>query len=184
MLIDLIFLVILVVAIFKGFSNGFIVALFSLIAYIIGIAGAMKFSTLVADWLDDSINISARWLPALSFILVFIVIVLVIRIGAAIIRKMIQAMMLGMFDRIFGILLYLVLYTIVYSVFMFFINKLNLISTETVNNSLVYGWIEPVGPFVINSLGIVLPFFQDMFKELQEFFDQIAQRAQENRAAK
>lgn len=181
MLIDLIFLVILVIAIFKGFSNGFIVALFTLIAYIIGIAGAMKFSTLVADWLGESINISARWLPALSFILVFIGIVLIIRLGAAFIRKMVQAMMLGVVDRIFGILLYLVLYTIVYSVFLFFLKKLNLFSSETLTGSVVYPWIEPVGPFVINSLGIVIPFFQDMFQELQEFFDGLAERAKENR---
>ena len=72
MFIDLVFVVILVVAVFKGLRNGFIIAVFSLLALVIGLAAAMKLSTYAAQYLAGSTNISARWLPFVSFLLVFL----------------------------------------------------------------------------------------------------------------
>ena len=82
MLIDVIFLVLMTLALIKGFRNGFVVAVFSLLGILIGLAAAMKFSTLVAAWLRESTHISAAWLPFLSFILVMIAVVLLVRLGA------------------------------------------------------------------------------------------------------
>ena len=50
MAIDIIFLVLLAMAAFKGFRRGFIVAIFSLLAIVIGLAAAIKFSVLVSAW--------------------------------------------------------------------------------------------------------------------------------------
>ncbi|MFZ1856027.1 MAG: CvpA family protein, partial [Chitinophagaceae bacterium] len=51
MLIDLIFAVILVLAILKGYQRGLVIGLFSLVAVIIGLAAAMKLSTVVAGYI-------------------------------------------------------------------------------------------------------------------------------------
>jgi len=59
MLIDLIFALLLVMAIIKGYQKGFIVAFFSIIAFIIGLAAALKLSAVVAEYLIQSVNISA-----------------------------------------------------------------------------------------------------------------------------
>ena len=67
MLIDLLLLILAVFAIIKGFSRGLIVGIFSLLAIIIGLAAAMKLSLVVAGWLGESVNVSERWLPVISF---------------------------------------------------------------------------------------------------------------------
>jgi membrane protein required for colicin V production len=54
MFIDLIFIVLIVVAIVKGYSKGIILAIFSVLALIIGIAAAVKLSAVTASWLKDS----------------------------------------------------------------------------------------------------------------------------------
>jgi membrane protein required for colicin V production len=48
MVIDAIFIVLMILAVIKGFRNGLIVAVFSFLGIIIGLAAAMKFSTVVA----------------------------------------------------------------------------------------------------------------------------------------
>ena len=56
MIIDIIFLILLALAVIKGISRGFIVAVFSFFAIIIGVAAAMKLSYIVANWLQHSFN--------------------------------------------------------------------------------------------------------------------------------
>jgi membrane protein required for colicin V production len=48
------------------------------------------------------------------------------------------------------------------------------------NNSIVYPYIKPLGPKFINALGYILPFFKNMFTELEVFFEGIAQKERLN----
>ena len=68
MLIDFIFAALMVIACIKGYQRGLILAVFSIVAFIIGLAAALKLSTVVADWMKDSISVSAKWLPFISFV--------------------------------------------------------------------------------------------------------------------
>ena len=73
MLIDLIFAVILVLAILKGYQRGLVIGLFSLVAVIIGLAAAMKLSTVVAGYIGKAVKVSEEWLPIISFAVVFLI---------------------------------------------------------------------------------------------------------------
>ncbi|MDZ4793089.1 MAG: CvpA family protein, partial [Bacteroidota bacterium] len=63
MLLDLIFTVIIVLAVLKGYQRGFVVGLFSLVAVIIGLAAAMKLSAIVAGFIGSAVRVSDEWLP-------------------------------------------------------------------------------------------------------------------------
>ena len=78
MFIDIIGLILLVWATFKGLRNGFVVAVFSFLAFIIGLAAALKLSAVAAEYLGSNISIGERWLPFIAFALVFFVVVLFI----------------------------------------------------------------------------------------------------------
>src|SRR6476660_7320537 len=99
MVIDLLVAVLLALAVWKGFSKGLVVAIFSFLAILIGLAAAMKFSLLVAGWLKSSTNLDGSWLPILSFVLVLLAVALLIRIGARLIQKTLQVSKLGWADR-------------------------------------------------------------------------------------
>lgn len=171
MAIDIIYLVLIAVAVVKGIQRGFIIAIFSVIAVIIGLAAAIKLSAVAAGYLTDSVNISVRWLPVVSFILVFLIVVLLVRLAANILQKSVEIAFLGWLNRLAGALMYAALYTIVFSILLFFGDQLHLLNADTITNSKVYSTVRPVGPFVINSIGTVLPFFKNMFLELQQFFE-------------
>ena len=173
MLIDIIFFILVVLAVFKGYSKGFILALFSVAGLIIGLAAALKFSAYVAEQLAGSLNVSYKWLPVLSFLLVFIGVMFLVRLGARMIQSGVELAMMGWVNRIAGILLYVLLYSILYSVFLFYAVQLKIFSPETVAASGVYRYIQPIGPAVINSLGTIIPWFKNIFAELQKFFESV-----------
>jgi len=177
MIIDLAFLVMLIFAIIKGLQKGLIVGIFSLLAFIIGLAAAMKLSAVVAGYLDDSTNISSRWLPVLSFILVFILVAALVNFGARLLEKMVESLMLGAVNKIGGIFFYLFLETIIFSVVLFFFVQMNWVGAETIQASKVYEYVQPIGPWVINGIGTVFPVFKDLFHDLQHFFEGVAEKA-------
>ena len=174
MLLDLIFAVIIILAILKGYRKGLIVGLFSLVAVIIGLAAAMKLSTLVAGYIGKAVKVSDTWLPIISFAIVFIIVVLLIRLGANAIERIIEVAMLGWVNKIAGVILYVAIYTIVFSVLLFYAEQVKLIQPESINKSVTYSYVQPLGPKAINGFGSVIPIFKDMFGDLQQFFSGVA----------
>lgn len=176
MVIDLIFLVLMVLAIFKGISRGFIVAMFSLLAFIIGLAAALKLSATVAEHLREKMNIGGYWLPVLSFAVVFLCVALAIRWGAALVKKAASIVLLGWADRLAGILLYAIIYLLCFSVVLFFATRIHLITPEVRAASKTYFFIEPFGPRAMILLGKALPFFNHMFSDLSHFFQGVSKK--------
>lgn len=178
MLIDIIFFALLFFACIKGLKKGFIVALFSVVAFIIGIAAALKLSAFVAAKLSENVEVSGKWLPVISFILVFLGVVLIVNLGAKLIQKAIEAVMLGWLNRIAGVVLYILIYTIIYSIFLFYAVQLHIIKEKAISASVMYPYIQPVGPKIIDSIGSVVPFFKDLFTQLEAFFTAVANKMQ------
>lgn len=174
MLLDLLFAVIIVLAIFKGYQRGLVVGLFSLVAVIIGLAAAMKLSTVAAGYIGKAVKVSDQWMPVISFAVVFIIVVLLIRLGANAIEKTIEVAMLGWLNKIGGIILYAAIYITVFSVLLFYAEQMKLLQPETIQKSVTYSFIQPWGPKAINGIGAVIPLFKDMFGELEQFFDGVA----------
>ena len=173
MLIDIVTAILLIAAVFKGISRGLIVAVFSYLAIMAGVAAAMRFSVTVAEWLQHSFNAAREWLPILSFIIVVAAVVLLVRLAAKFIETAVDAAMLGSFNKIGGALLYILLYLGVYSIVLFYLTKMQLIKSETISESVTYSYIEPLGTHAVNLLGDAIPFFKNMFDKLTAFFNTI-----------
>ena len=174
MIIDLILGIIILIAIFKGYQRGLIIGLFSLVSVIIGLAAAMKLSTVVAGYIGEAVNVSDEWLPVISFAIVFIVVVLLIRLGANAIERTVEVVMLGWLNKLGGIIFYVAIYTVVFSVLLFYAEQVNLVRPETIEKSISYSYVQPWGPRVINSVGSIVPLFRDMFAELELFFENVS----------
>lgn len=176
-MIDVIVCILLIMAIVKGLRRGLIVALFSMIAFIVGIAAAMKLSVVVAEKLKGSVNISAQWWPVISFIVVFLVVVLLIRLVANMIEKAVQWTLLGWVNKLGGVILYVLMYMIVFSVLLFYAEQMQLLTKEAIDKSVTYSVVQPLGPWAVNTFGALIPWFKDMFTSLEEFFARMAQQA-------
>ena len=176
MLIDIISVILLVMALFKGLRKGFIVAVFSFAAYLVGLAATIKLSALVADYIGTNVEVSQRWLPFVAFFVVFAVVVLLVRLGAKAIEGAMRMMMLGWLNRLGGALFYILLYFFIFSILLFYATQLHLLKEETIKASATYGLIEPFAPKAIELLGSLIPFFRNMFDELLHFFEDVGKK--------
>ena len=174
MLLDLIFAVILVFAVLRGYQRGLVVGLFSLVAVIIGLAAAMKLSTVVAAYIGKAVKVSDEWLPIISFAVVFLLVILLIRVGAKAIEKTVEVAMLGWINKIGGIILFVTIYITVFSVLLFYAEQVKIIQPETINKSVTYSFVQPWGPKAIDGFGSIIPIFKDMFGDLEQFFDGVS----------
>jgi len=174
MLLDLIFALVIIMAIFKGYKRGLIAGAFSLVAIIIGLAAALKLSAVVAVYIGKALKISDQWLPIISFAVVFLIIVLLIRFVAKLIEKAVELVLLGWLNKLGGIFLYIVIYTIIFSVLIFYAEQINLLKPDLIKHSATYSFVQPWGPKVIDGIGSVIPVFKGMFKELENFFEGVS----------
>jgi membrane protein required for colicin V production len=168
--------VILILAVIKGYKQGLIVAFFSLIAFIIGLAAAMKLSVVAAGYIGKTVRISDKWLPIISFAVVFLIVVLLVRLGARFIQKSVEFAMLGWANKIGGILLYAGLYILIFSILLFYADQMDFIKPETKRESVTYSYIQPWGPKLMEGLGKIIPVFKGMFKDLEDFFDNVSKQ--------
>ena len=176
MSIDVAFFIMMLFAIYKGMAKGLILGIFSFLAFIIGLAAALKLSAVVAHHFEHSTGSTAKWLPLISFMLVFFVVALLVKLAAGIIKKVMSFSMLGWVDKTGGIIFYLIIYTIIFSVVLFFAEKTFLISPQTIAASYMYDYIVPWGPKVIDNLGKIIPVFKDLFSQLQSFFENLGKK--------
>lgn len=176
MILDIIVAVILILAVIKGYRQGIIIALFSVIAFIIGLAAALKLSVVVADYIGQVVKISDKWLPIISFALVFLIVVLLVRLGARFIQRTVEFALLGWLNRLGGILLYAGLYILIFSILIFYADQLGFIKPETKSESATYAYIQPFGPKLMEGLGKIIPVFKGMFNDLEDFFDGVSKQ--------
>jgi membrane protein required for colicin V production len=176
MVIDIILMVLLALAIFKGISRGLVVALFSFLSIIIGLAAAVKLSAVVANWLQKNTSLSNQWLPFLSFLIVIICVALLVRWAAGLVQKSMEYVMMGWVNRLGGVVFYVLLYVAVYSILLFYATQMSILKPAVIQASKTYPIIEPLGPKAINAIGALLPVFKNLFSDLENFFGSIGSK--------
>src|SRR5687768_5047218 len=106
MILDIVFLGMLAIAIFKGLRNGLIVAVFSIVAWIVGLIIALRFSYIAADYLKPLLDVSPKLLYIISFFLVLTIVLLLVNLGARLVEKAIGLTPIGWLNRLGGIFFY------------------------------------------------------------------------------
>ena len=163
---DLIFVVPLLWSAYKGFSKGLIVSAASLVALLLGIYGAIRFSGFVGGLVSENINIQDNYLPLIAFAITFVGIVVGIHFAAKMISKLVKAIALGWLDTLAGIAFGLLKAAFIISIFIFIFDKIdtsnNLFSKDLKEESLLYGPIKTLAPAIFPSLdtfemGIQIP---------------------------
>ncbi len=175
MLIDFIFLVLLAMAALRGYRQGLIVGVLSYLAFIIGLAAAIKLSALVAAKIATQVNISDKWMPFLAFSLVFVFVVMLVKWVARLAQSAFESIKLGWLNRIGGVFLFSLIYISGYAIFLFYISRLKILS-ESIGGSVSYGFIKVFGGYAIDTVGSIVPVLKNMFVELEHFFEGFAQK--------
>ncbi len=173
MIIDILLLITILLAIFKGWSKGIIAGAFSLAALILGAAAALKLSAQFSLYLQEETGHPSPLWPVVAFVLIFIVVAVIIKLLAAVISKLFQTIMLGWLNRLAGIVFYVLAYVVIFSIGLWFANQMHLLSPDLKSASKTYSRIMPLGPKIITDLSDWIPWFKDLFQQLEDFFGRI-----------
>lgn len=172
--IDVICLVLLALAIYKGFQKGLIVAVFAFLGIFIGLAAALKLSAMLAKALGNYTHIAASWLPFLAFLLIMLGVWVLVRMGAALLKAAFEMVLLGWLNTVGGILVYAFLYLTVFSILLFYGKQLQLLQSVDLAASKAYPYLESLAPTMMHWFGKLIPIFKDVFQDLTLFFERIA----------
>lgn len=150
--VDLIVCLVLALAVWNGWRQGFVVQICSLAGIVAGIWLAARFGAQVGGWLGLDPGVAA----AGGFVTVFIVVILVVAIVGRLVRKVFHFAGLGIADTLLGIAVSVLKYLLVLSVLFSAFDSLNedysLVGPQTIEQSKSYKPVmrlsEAIFPFL------------------------------------
>jgi len=147
---DLVIVIILIVAIVKGFKNGFVIELAALVGLVLGVLGAIYFSYLAEEWLSKYWDF--KYIGAVAFLITFLVISIGINLLAKLVTEMIKLAALNFINRlvggVFSMLKYAFIISVLMSVFSFFNWEKYYIGSEQKEESRLYKPLSLFAPSI------------------------------------
>lgn len=155
--LDIVLLVLVGLGLVHGLFKGLIMEVATLLALILGIWGASRFSyfaaALISEWLEW--DESVVHIAALAT--TFIIIVFVINLVGKIINKIANAIALGLLNRVlgglFGLVKVVVVLSVIVAVLRYFDMGLPFVSEEMRQESMIYGLVNELSNVFFRWLG-------------------------------
>ena len=152
-IIDFLIGFILLWAIYRGFSKGFILEIAKFIALIAGIWGAIHFSEYINSSLVEKLKMSSQASIIVSFILTFIFVVIIIYFLARILEKALEKLELGFINSLLGAAISVLKYSFLLSILFYILGLTHLdkifISQDTRAKSYLFKPVVNLAPTII-----------------------------------
>lgn len=165
--LDIILLILLGLGAFKGYSRGFIVEIFSFVAFFIGLFLALELTVPVATGLfgkSDYFEVSA----ILVFIALFILLSLAIKAGAKALKNIIDMTLFGTLDNLVGAVAGAFKWAFVISIIFWVFDSVGFdLKDRYAQDAIIFPYIVDIGPTVFEWLGQVIPFIRDLIDSLE-----------------
>lgn len=137
---------------FKGLKNGLIRELASMVALVLGVWVTFHFSDFVAARLGDTMAVKA-----VAFVLTFFGVLVAVHFAGILVEKVIKLVIPAWVNHFAGLLFGVAKTIVVISVILYFINSIDfkemLIKADVKEQSLLYEYIAPVAPELIQYIG-------------------------------
>jgi membrane protein required for colicin V production len=138
---------------FKGFSNGFIVSIATLIGLVIGFYAATHFSEFTANWLKSDLGLESSNIKLIAYIVTFAIVVVLIFLLGRFLTGVVKTVGLGIVNRLAGAIFGIAKGALIVSFLFMFLSRIDsqgsLLSAEQKNGSVLYKPVSMVAPATI-----------------------------------
>ena len=165
MVVDIIAVIILVYAIYKGWTKGFTMAIFTVASYLISVLLALQFSGMVAGYIRDYAKNDSKWYSFLAFVLVLVAGIIAVRIIGKLIEKSAQVLMLGLPNKLLGILFFSFIYLTLFSIVLVYAEKFEMVDEYNVGVSKSYHYMLQFGKWFVEQCSKWLPDIKNLFND-------------------
>jgi membrane protein required for colicin V production len=160
--IDIIIVILLLIGLYKGIKNGFFVEIASLVAFVIGVFLAIKFSYLVKDILSNWVDWSPETVQITAFALTIVLVIAIVHLSAALFTKIANFAFLGWVNTLFGGIFGVLKSMLALGIFLTLVQKANvdnfLISKQKQEASVFY---QPLQKAVVYLFPIVTEWVEE-----------------------
>lgn len=150
--IDIVFAVLLCIALYKGVKNGLFVELASLVALLVGIFIAIKFSYFAKALLEDNVSWNPKYIEITAFTFTFLFMIIAIHLSAKLLTKIADFAFVGWLNKLAGSAFSCLKTLLALSVVIFVFEKINinhiLVKQETLDNSIFYNPTKEISAFI------------------------------------
>jgi len=167
--IDIVLLIPIVYFAYKGFRNGFIIEVCTLLALLVGIYAGIHFSDGTANLLKEKWDYDSPYLPVIAFTLTFLAIGAMVYFGGKFLEKVVDISGLSIVNKLggvaFAIVKALYLLSVLLVIFESYDEKAQFVEPETNTNSMLYNPIMDLSESTIPHLKESSIFLRNTFKE-------------------
>jgi membrane protein required for colicin V production len=154
--IDLIIVVLIILSVFSGFTNGLVKEVASLVGLILGIWGAIKFSGFTAAKLYEWFDMAGQYVGIIAFVITFCAIVVIIHFIGILADKVVDAVSLGFLNRLLGMVFGAIKNILILSVIFTVLNAIDArrpFLPKSVEGSKFYRPISDIVPAIFPVIG-------------------------------
>ena len=164
--IDLILIGFLVLGGFKGYKQGFIIEVFSFLAFFIGLFLALELTIPVSLSLFGGSSFFGAG-AVVVFIALFILLSILIKTMAKAIKKAVDLSLLGGVDNILGLVIGVLKWAFVLSVVFWVFDSIGIdLVKKYSDETLIFPYIVGIGPKVFEWVSLILPIFKDLLDSM------------------
>jgi len=155
-IIDIVLGALLLFGLIRGAMKGLFVEIASLVALVLGVYGAIHFSSFAAGFLEPNVNWNEKTINIVAFAITFVIIVLAISLAGKALTKLADFAAFGIINKLAGGLFGALKIGLILSVLLIIFNKLNntlpFMEKEDLEESILYKPVKSLAPMIFPNL--------------------------------
>ncbi len=166
--LDLIIAIVLFLFGWRGWRKGLIIEVVTLLAFGVGIYGAMHFSDFTAAHLKDFMEIDPKYLNTIAFVLTFILLVILVNLIGRLVTKAVRAMNLTFFNKLGGFVFGAAKGLLLCSTFVLVFNNLQMlgiVKDDLKKDSYLFPYVEMTVPYLYKGFDLVKDFAKEQLQQ-------------------
>jgi membrane protein required for colicin V production len=167
--IDVLLLVPLIYAAYKGFKHGLIIEVFTLLALFVGLYAGIHFSDFIALKLKDVFGWDSPYAPTICFTLIFLGIGAMVYFAGVMIQRMVRVVNLSPIDKFFGVFFGVLKMLYILSIILVLVEsydeKGDFFPEEKKEGSLLYRPVKAISTTTVPGISSSTIFLKNAFKE-------------------
>lgn len=181
MVFDIIFIILFIYALYGGLRRGLISQATELVALILGVYIAYKFSFLLGNVITGY-GAGAQAVSIISFVITFIIVVVIARILGAMLNRLISVVLLGWLNKLLGATFSILKMAFIISISLFILNtidrEISFLPQKQITASILYRPISKLAPSIFPYLKMdkIVDTMKDMDKQVDKAVEKLKKK--------
>jgi membrane protein required for colicin V production len=155
-IIDIVLGALLLFGLIRGAMKGLFVEVASLVALVLGVYGAIHFSSFAAEFLESKVDWNEKTINIVAFAITFVIIVLAISLAGKALTKLADFAALGIINKLAGGVFGVLKIGLILSILLIVFNKLNntlpFMEQDDLEESILYKPVKSIAPMIFPNL--------------------------------